>query len=197
MTVDLPPAYTDLDTDFDGQVGLYEWIVARRNELDLFDSIDGDADGILTPREFIVHDELGEKAEQILTSFKEKYERPRVTIVGGPMATSGAKGSTKTKYLSEEVKERHAGFATKMAFPYIDQNKDGKITVEEMKRDDKTRRVIGMFEKANIKVETMTQQQFTERYVQAMDTFEGMKQKGGGSSEGGYQSRSRDGRGRR
>ena len=195
MTVDLPPAYTDLDTDFDGQVGLYEWIVARRNELDLFESIDGDADGILTPREFIVHDELGSDGDAILTSFKEKYERPRVTIVGGPMATSSGKGSTKTKYLSEEVKERHAGFATKMAFPYIDQNKDGKITVEEMKRDEKTRRVIGMFEKANIKVETMTQQEFTQRYVQAMDTFEGMKQKGGdgGREEG----RGRDGRGRR
>ena len=33
MTVDLPPKYSELDIDYDGQIGLYEWITARRESL--------------------------------------------------------------------------------------------------------------------------------------------------------------------
>ncbi len=203
MTIDLPAKYSDLDTDFDGQIGLYEWIVARRDELEVFDSIDYDEDGILTPRELEYFDDGEVEHEQILASLTERYKRPRVMIVGGPSATGSSRGGGETRNLSKEVKEKHTAFATKMAFPYIDQNKDGKITMEELQRDEKTKRVIGMFEKANIKIEPMTQAQFSERYVQAMDHFAGMKkgddrggEKGGGrggDSGGG----GREGRGRR
>ena len=40
ITVDLPESYAEVDSDLDGQIGLYEWIVARRNDLELFDEID-------------------------------------------------------------------------------------------------------------------------------------------------------------
>ncbi len=191
MTIDLPANYTDLDTDFDGQVGLYEWIVAKRDELELFDAIDIDKDGILTPRELDEHDNAVTSPEQILASLSERYKRPRVTIIGGPSATGLNRGGSETKNLSKEVKEQHTSFASKQAFPYIDTNKDGRITLDELQRDEKTKRVIGMFEKANIKVEPMSQAEFTQRYVQAMDHFAGLKAKG--SDGGGGERRDRDG----
>ena len=191
MTIDLPAKYTELDTDFDGQVGLYEWIVAKRDELELFDAIDIDKDGILTPRELDEHDNAVSSPEQILASLSERYKRPRVTIIGGPSATGFTRGSSETKNLSKEVKEQHTSFASKQAFPYIDANKDGRITLDELQRDEKTKRVIGMFEKANIKVEPMSQAEFTQRYVQAMDHFAGLKAKGGDG--GGGERRDRDG----
>ncbi|GAB5444819.1 MAG: hypothetical protein Fues2KO_51680 [Fuerstiella sp.] len=198
MTVDLPPQYSELDTDFDGQIGLYEWIVARRDDLELFDTIDYDADGLLTPRELLEHDTAAADAGGQLTALVEKYKRPRMVIVGGPNATSG-KGAVQTKHLSDDVRQKHESFAAERAFPYIDTNKDGRVSLEELKRDDKTRRVIGMFEKANIKVEPMSREQFTARYIQAMDYFAGQKSGGSERSESGRgdESRSRDRRGRR
>jgi hypothetical protein len=82
LTVDLPPRYEELDTDFDGQVGLYEWIVARRQDLTIFDAIDSDRDGLLTPHELKDFDstvaDAGEKSAPSRT-----YARPRLQIIGG------------------------------------------------------------------------------------------------------------------
>jgi hypothetical protein len=62
ITIDLPNEYANVDSDLDGQVGLYEWIVARRNDLELFDEIDGNRDGLLTPRELVVWDKRKDQA---------------------------------------------------------------------------------------------------------------------------------------
>lgn len=83
LTVDLPEMYAELDTDFDGQIGFYEWIVARRQDLAVFDEIDVDSDGILTPRELQAFDRASSAPETGLTSLSEKYQRPRLLVVGG------------------------------------------------------------------------------------------------------------------
>ncbi len=178
MTVDLPPKYSELDTDFDGQVGLYEWITARRDSLQQFDDIDINVDGVLTPKELKFYDDVSAKGSQQLATFK----RPRVTIVGGPHATSVAKRAWRPdgkSHLSEEAREKHADFASTKAFPYIDANKDGRITIEELQRDEKTRRTIPMFEKAGIRVDTMSQQEFTDRWMRAQEFYAAQKAKGG------------------
>ncbi len=48
VTVDLPSQFDSLDTDRDGQIGLYEW---PRTQHALFAEIDRNGDGFLTPRE--------------------------------------------------------------------------------------------------------------------------------------------------
>jgi len=182
LTVDLPPKYSELDTDFDGQVGLYEWITARRESLQLFDDIDVDVDGLLTPKELKLYDEVSAGGSQQLASFK----RPRVTIVGGPHATAVArnnKGSRGRSYLSEEAREKHANFASTKAFPYVDVNKDGRITLEELQRDEKTKRIIPMFENAGIRVESMSQQDFTDRWMRAQEFYAAQKADGGNKKE--------------
>ena len=183
VTVDLPPKYSELDTDFDGQVGLYEWVTAKRDQLELFDEIDMNLDGMLTPRELHFYDDIVSTGEPRLASLQEKYQRPRVTIIGGPSAT-GSPGRARGKsLLKDEERERHQGFASKMAFPYIDANKDGRVTMEELKRDDKTRRAIGVFEKAGIRIDRpMSQQEFAAKWVEAHERFAEKKQKDGGDS---------------
>ncbi len=179
LTVDLPPKYSELDTDFDGQVGLYEWISARRESLQQFDDIDIDVDGVLTPRELKLYDETSASGSPQLASF----ERPRVTIIGGPHATAVARSSRRPNgksHLSEEAREKHADFASTKAFPYIDVNKDGRITIEELQRDEKTKRIIPMFEKAGIRVESMSQQEFTDRWMRAQEFNAAQKAEGGG-----------------
>lgn len=177
VTVDLPPKYSEFDTDFDGQIGLYEWITTRRDDLHLFDEIDMNLDGILTPRELELYDEVSVSGEPKLASYQEKYKRPRVTIVGGPAATPSA-SSGKSK-LSKEVKQKHAEFASTKAFPYVDVNKDGRITMEELQRDEKTKRIIPMFEKAGIKIgrNPMSEKEFTKKWIQAQEVFAAMREK--------------------
>jgi Ca2+-binding EF-hand superfamily protein len=175
LTVDLPPKYSELDTDYDGQVGLYEWITARRESLHQFDDIDIDLDGVLTPRELMLYDDVSASGSPAPTSFK----RNRMTIIGGPLATptprrtNGGRGKSN---LSEKAREKHADFASSKAFPYIDVNKDGRITMEELHRDEKTKRVIQTLEKAEIRVEAMSQQEFADRWVEAQEVFARQKE---------------------
>lgn len=178
ITVDLPPKYSELDTDFDGQVGLYEWVTAKRDELSLFDEIDANADGLLTPRELNFYDEVVSQGKPRLAALQEKYQRPRVTIIGGSSATGSSRSRGKS-LLKKETVERHRDFATKKAFPFLDANKDGRITMDELQRDDKTRRTIGMFEKAGIRIgRSMSEREFTDKWIEAQERFEEMKQQG-------------------
>ncbi len=177
LTVDLPPKYSELDTDYDGQVGLYEWITARRESLHQFDEIDMDVDGVLTPRELMLYDNVSASG----TPKPASFERPRVTIIGGPLATSTTKRTDERNsksHLSEKEREKHTDFASTKAFPYIDVNKDGRITMEELQRDEKTKRIIPMFEKAGIRVEAMSQQEFTDRWMEAQEVFARQKEEG-------------------
>lgn len=176
MTIDLPSEYRDLDTDFDGQVGLYEWLVARRDDLLLFDEIDGDLDGLLTPKELQFYNSVTKSGEPQVVSFAEKYKRPRVVIVGGSGVRTIRRGGK--SFLSDEDREKQTNFASKMAFPYVDVNKDGKISMEELQRDEKTKRIIPLFEKAGIRVEPMTREQFTERWIEAQEFYAEQKANG-------------------
>lgn len=88
ITVDLPESYAEVDSDLDGQIGLYEWIVARRNDLELFDEIDRNTDGLLTPRELSAWDKLkNDTGKTSLTVTK----RERLLIVAGTAKPETAK----------------------------------------------------------------------------------------------------------
>jgi hypothetical protein len=59
----LPPWFTQLDQDRDGQVGLYEWKAAGK-PLDEFRAMDQNGDGFLTAEEVLRHlKRLGAKAQ--------------------------------------------------------------------------------------------------------------------------------------
>lgn len=181
MTIDLPPKWSELDTDFDGQVGMYEWMTARRDELDLFDEIDSDFDGLLTPRELKEFDDVASGGDQMLAKLTAMYERPRLTIVGANGSTTmGAKGGGLAANMSPEEKEKHEGTA-KRYFPMMDKDKDGKISMDEWGQSQRLR---PMFEKAGIKVEAMSAEKFTQSYTQAIAFYTAQKQNGGAQAGG-------------
>ncbi len=167
MTVDLPPKYSELDIDYDGQIGLYEWITARRESLSQFDQMDLNFDGILTPSELLVYDEVLASGEPKVTS----YKRERITIVGGGGSTRSTGsaairlgGSAKASKPSAEEVQKHAATA-KRYFASMDKNGDGKIGEDEWAQ---SRRLKPWFEKAGIKLTTMSESDFAGKFAIAM-----------------------------
>ena len=165
MTVDLPPKYSELDIDYDGQIGLYEWITARRESLGQFDQMDMNFDGILTPSELLVYDEVMASGEPKVTS----YKRERVTIVSGGARSSGSAairlgGSERAARPSAEDLKKHEATA-KRYFTTMDKNGDGKIGDDEWAQ---SRRLKPFFEKAGIKIGPMSESDFANNYATAM-----------------------------
>ena len=195
MTVDLPASYTSLDTDFDGQIELYEWLIERRDQLELFEQIDVNTDAILTPRELTDHDGLSVSGDSILAVFKEKYARPRLTIVGSDGISIPGKDGKTVRKLTDEEKQRHTESANRI-FGYVDTNKDGKIAIEEITKNP---RIGPMFERAGIKPSNMSQADFAKIYVEAIEKSGGDFGRGrgpGGDASGGERGRGGPGGGR-
>ncbi|MEQ1843469.1 MAG: hypothetical protein ABL994_23930, partial [Verrucomicrobiales bacterium] len=165
VTVDLPPKYSELDTDFDGQIGIYEWLMAKRESLDMFDQIDLNVDGLLTPSELAEFDTVSSSGESKVTT----YKRERLTIVGGPsdksMASSGSGASRGDR--SEKKEERGEARAeheesARRYFGFMDRDRDGQIGMEEW---EQSRRLKPAFEAAGIKIEPMSEKDFIKKYA--------------------------------
>lgn len=160
----LPPAYSEVDTDFDGQLGLDEWMLARRADLDQFDEFDTDHDGFLIPAELKAA-EVAATGSNVAMSVRTE----KLTIVSAkPEIGPGSSGKTGTS-----GPERgnggsrwtgRVGDVAEQAKSYIqrlDQNQDGVIDTDELQG---SRRVRGMFEQAGIPLEQMSAEQFAENF---------------------------------
>ena len=187
MTIDLPQEYADLDTDLDGQIGLYEWVEFRRDELELFDEIDLDFDTMLTPREITAHKELVASAKGIAAALAEKYKRPRLTIVGANGVTTA--GGPSDSNLTEEQQKRMAE-ASSRVFSAIDRDRDGKLSAEEIKSNP---RIAPMFERAGLTITSMSKEEFSSVFSKAMEKMRGSSESRGGTARGGFGSGDRSG----
>jgi hypothetical protein len=167
LTLTLPPAYSEIDTDFDGQLGLHEWLVSRRTDLERFDEMDTDFDGLLTPEELEAADKT---ASQNNAAVAAATDRKKLTIVaavpirnrqqspsdnrssngppGSPGSWNGSGGNDPN------------GYAT-MSFDRLDGNRDGFVDGDEWQQ---SRRVRGMFEQAGIPLDRMSKDQFMANF---------------------------------
>jgi hypothetical protein len=179
LTITLPPAYSEVDTDFDGQIAMHEWMLTRRVDLEKFDSMDIDSDGYLIPEELAMADAAAAAANQPAVA---SAERKRLLIVNAAptkaKATSnngqpGANQPGTPPQPGQDSSSRGgwgSGDPAAMAsesFKRLDGNGDGFIDTEEWQNSRRTR---GMFEQAGIRLEKMSLEQFSQHYVRLMNS---------------------------
>ena len=164
----LPPAYSEVDTDFDGQLGLDEWMLARRVALEQFDEFDTDHDGFLIPEELKAAEAAAADTNAAMAVRTEK-----LTIV---VAVQSAKSGRQTNGNNNGQDQNNGGSnrwgggggdvveQAKSYFPRIDTNQDGTIDTDEFQQSRRTR---SMFEQAGIQPEKMNLEQFTQNLQKA------------------------------
>lgn len=160
----LPPAYSEVDADFDGQLGLDEWMLARRTELDQFDEMDTDHDGFLIPEELKAAELAANGANAAMA-----VRTAKLTIVNAMARTqsnsqSNSNDGRSSRWSGGGSSSGDVAEQAKQYFPRLDQNQDGFIDTDEFQQ---SRRVRGMFEQAGIPPAKMSLDQFTQNLQKA------------------------------
>jgi Ca2+-binding EF-hand superfamily protein len=170
----LPPKYSELDSDYDGQIGLYEWLVSKRAELNQFDTIDTNRDGLLTPQELKSYDESSSTADN--SAMLTGYKRERLVIVGGSSGGGGRdngrgdRGDRDRGSRGQDGSREERESSARRYFGFLDRNRDGNIDEEEWQR---SRRIRSTFEDAGIPLKTMSEDEFAKNYVRATEESSG------------------------
>ena len=175
LTITLPPAYSEVDTDFDGQIAMHEWMLTRRVDLEKFDSMDIDSDGYLIPEELAIADAAAANPVAVASTTRKRLlivnatpTKAKATTNNG-QPTTGQPGSAPQN--GQDSNNRGGwggGDPASMAsesFKRLDGNGDGFIDPGEWQGSRRTR---GMFEQAGIRLERMSLEQFSQHYVRLM-----------------------------
>jgi Ca2+-binding EF-hand superfamily protein len=101
-TRDLPSWFVDLDTDKDGQVGLYEWRSGGKLTSE-FRKYDINADGFLTAEEVMLVQKNDDAKEAKAVTFARVYADP--LLDGGATTLPTGSGSTATKGKNDKSKD--------------------------------------------------------------------------------------------
>ena len=144
----LPDAYKDLDSDYDGQIALYEWRKGKRGTISQFVQNDFDGDGFLIAKEL---------AKAVATTTPVTPAAP-----GAGPATVTATATPMAPAAPVAVSADAAAKALR-AFELLDNDKSGTVLGPEW---DKSTRLKPMFEKGGVNLaQPLTQVAFTQAFV--------------------------------
>lgn len=167
VTLTLPPAYSEVDSDFDGQIGMHEWLMTRRADLDQFDVMDTDHDGYLIPEELQAAEAANASQVAVASTEKKRLLIVSATPTKAPTQPTNAPpaGQDPNAQNNSGRNPWASGDPSAMAtesFRRLDGNTDGFIDPDEWQQSRRTR---AMFEQAGIRLEKMSLEQFTQHYV--------------------------------
>lgn len=166
ITVDLPPKYSEIDSDFDGQLAFHEWLASRRNDIEQFDAIDRDQDGFLTPQELLDHEQgsAQESGSSVLTA----VQKDRLVIVDSRAAarrdSRGSSSGDDRSRRDDRSSGSEADATAQRYFGAMDRNQNGRIDMDEW---ESSRRLRPMFEQAGIRITEMSMDEFSRNYARA------------------------------
>ena len=142
----LPDAYKALDTDFDGQIALYEWRKGKRGTISQFTSHDINGDG------FLIAKELPQATATVAASTPAAAPTVAVAAVAAPAAP-----------VAPVAVSVDAAAKALRAFELLDTDKSGTVLGPEW---DKSTRLKPQFEKAGVNLALpLDKDQFTQAYV--------------------------------
>ncbi len=146
----LPETYKALDTDFDGQIALYEWRKGKRGTISQFTAHDINGDGFLIAKELTqATTTVAVAVPQAAPAAAPKTAAPAVAVPAAPVAPVAVSVEAAAKALG--------------AFELLDTDKSGTVVGKEW---DKSTRLKPKFEKAGINLALpLDKDQFTQAYV--------------------------------
>lgn len=146
----LPDTYKALDTDFDGQIALYEWRKGKRGTISQFTSHDINGDG------FLIAKELSQATATVAAS------PAKATPAAAPKAAVTAVAAPAAPVAPVAVSVDAAATALR-AFELLDTDKSGTVLGKEW---DKSTRLKPQFERGGINLALpLDKDQFTQAYV--------------------------------
>lgn len=148
----LPETYKPLDTDFDGQIALFEWRKGKRGTISQFTQQDFDGDGFLTAKE--------------LAKAPAPAATATTTLPGAPAATTATAAPAPTTPAAPQtpvVVSAEAATKASRAFDILDSDRKGTV---EGKEWDQSSRLKPLFQKAGYDLnKPLNKEEFTQAYV--------------------------------
>ncbi len=166
ITIELPPKYKELDSDYDGQLAFHEWLSSSRDNIERFVEIDVNEDAFLTPEELQTYEtNASQQEEEFLYA---SIQKDRLIIVGS--SASSSRDRDRSDDRSRSGSSRDSGGSSvsdetaKRYFSAMDRNQNGTIDVEEW---EQSRRLRPMFEQAGIRIGPMSPEEFAKNLAKA------------------------------